>query len=128
MCVYSMVVDHYTDKWRPMVPPYQPQPSVVIPPVVVQPLISEEELAEFRRLLERAREYDRRMNQPDCELESKKQILRDLADKLGVKVDFLDDAPAAVSGTYTLPAPQGATFVSDNLAYCGATGSSEGYC
>ena len=44
---------------------------------------------EFRKLLERAREYDRRHNQPDCELESKRQEILRLAESLGVKIDFV---------------------------------------
>ena len=51
-----------------------------------QPGISPEEVAEFHELLRRAREYDKKNNEPDCELESKKQRVRDLAKELGVEV------------------------------------------
>jgi hypothetical protein len=75
MCVVSMVMDHYLDKWRPPAPPY--------------PMPTPAELEEFRRLLERAREYDRAHGQPDCGLEEKRRRVRELAESLGVKVDFV---------------------------------------
>ena len=73
MCVYSMIADHYLDKWKQLPPvrydPLYPQPySPVVVPVVVPrpavPAISQEELDEFRKLLRRARAYDRKNNEP----------------------------------------------------------------
>ena len=92
MCVYSMVTDHYWEKWNK--PPYIPiTPAVPVPPVMVPqiivPQISQEEIDEFRKLLERAREYDKKHGEPDCELEEKKKRVRELAESLGVKIDFL---------------------------------------
>jgi hypothetical protein len=83
-----MVMDHKWDDWtrkyvQPVTPPSPYQPFVT------PPLPTPAEIDEFRRLLERAREYDKRNNEPDCELESKRQKLRDLADMLGVKIDFV---------------------------------------
>jgi hypothetical protein len=90
-----MVSDHFYDKWKdrgwdttggsigPLT--YPPLPSGK----PLQPLITQEEIAEFRKLLERAREYDRKHNEPDCELAEKKKRLQDLANQLGVKIDFL---------------------------------------
>ena len=85
MCVVSMVMDHYHDKWRPLVPQPLPYPYPVPAPSPITPA----EVEEFRKLLERAREYDRKNNEPDCELEEKRKKVKDLADALGVKVDFL---------------------------------------
>ena len=82
MCIVSMIMDHYSDKWRQ----YQiPGPSFIIE----QPQITKAELDEFRQLLERAREYDRKHNQPDCELEEKRQRVKDLAKELGVEIEFV---------------------------------------
>ena len=106
MCVVSMVMDHYREKWIPLVPsdpwtqpytwPIQPEPNKPIDVGELAkllkpqtPAITPEEIAEFRRLLERAREYDKRHNEPDCELDSKKQTLLDLAKQLGVEINFL---------------------------------------
>lgn len=84
MCVVSMIMDHYRDKWAPMVPQ---QPFVW--PVPYTPPITPEEIAEFRRLLDRAREYDRRNNEPDCELEEKKEAIRKIAKALGIEIGQL---------------------------------------
>ena len=76
-----MIMDHYYDKWQ-QIPPIWPASPII------QPAISPEEVAEFKKLLERAREYDRKHNQPDCELAEKKAKVKDLAEKLGVEIDF----------------------------------------
>jgi hypothetical protein len=100
MCVVSMVMDHYWDKWRE----YQPWTAPVTPygpyvpdgprkhfPASAPALspITPAEIAELRKLLERAREYDRKNNEPNCELEEKRERLKKLAEKLGVKIDFV---------------------------------------
>lgn len=92
MCVVSMVMDHYWDKWNKPQPVQQPfpfNPYPVMPQIVPQPQITPEEVAEFKRLLERAREYDKKHNEPDCELEEKKSRIKQLADSLGVDINFL---------------------------------------
>ena|SRR5271166_5403652 len=103
MCVTSMIYDHYNDKYPFTVPqpytPYVPLPS--IPPTPTQwiftPPLTAEEIADFRKdmiemkkLLERAREYDRRTGQADCELAEKKDKIKKLAEALGVDVSFVD--------------------------------------
>lgn len=94
MCVVSMIYEHYTEKWQQS--PYQlPQftptiaPNVTIGPVTFVSPITPEEIAEFRKLLERAREYDKRNNEPDCELDEKRVALKTLAEQLGVEIAFL---------------------------------------
>jgi P2-related tail formation protein len=86
MCVMSLVVDHYYDKWQqqPTVPPLT-YPSVI---TINQPQIPQADIDEFYKLLEKAREYDRKHNQPDCELQSKKDRLTALAKELGVEINF----------------------------------------
>jgi hypothetical protein len=91
MCVYSMIMDHRYDEWTrkylPPSEPYGPTPNPFSPQTPTQ-----EEIDEFRRLLERAREYDRIHNEPDCEVEEKKKLLRELAKKLGIedKISFIN--------------------------------------
>ena len=96
MCTVSMVMEHYGDNWRrrywPDVAP-QTQPLVWPPIKVPQMLPTQQELDEFRRLLDRAREYDKRNAEPDCELAEKRQLLLDMAKKLGVDIGFVN-APA----------------------------------
>lgn len=95
MCVVSMIFDHYHDKWsqRPPAQPYPwPFPYSVpdsMKPLPLQPAITPEEIEEFRKLLARAREYDKRNNEPDCELEEKRKKVKELAEALGVKINFL---------------------------------------
>ena len=94
MCVVSMVMDHQWDEWNRryhspdgwITKPFLPPASVPAVPVAVP---TKDEIEEFRRLLDRAREYDRKNNEPDCELEEKKQKLLDLAKQLGVDINFL---------------------------------------
>lgn len=93
MCVVSMIMDHYGDDWQKRWEEYERQRREAEksnPPVPIRvPMPSQQELEEFRRLLERAREYDKRNNEPDCELDSKKQKLLDLAKQLGVEISFV---------------------------------------
>lgn len=86
MCVYSMIADHYRQKWEPLV---QPLIFPQYPPVA--PAISPEEVAELRELLRKAREYDKRHSEPECELEEKKVALKKIAEALGVNVSFIDE-------------------------------------
>lgn len=92
MCAVSMIMDHFGEKWGQIgqPPPNWPPPTNPSPyQQLGSPQITPQEIAEFRKLLERARKYDKENNQPDCELEQKKQLVRDLAEKHGIKIDFL---------------------------------------
>lgn len=99
MCVVSMVMDHYREQWEPRVVPLQTWPSYPLGgagisqpaniTIIQQPAISAAEIDEFRKLLDRAREYDKRNNEPDCELEEKKQAIKTIAERLGVEISFL---------------------------------------
>lgn len=90
MCVYSMIADYYQDKWKKLWEnvPYVPPTTLPAPIIFPQPQITQEELKEFRELLERAKKYDKENNQKDCELDSKKETLRQLAKQLGVEIEF----------------------------------------
>lgn len=78
MCVYSMMADHYIDKWRPG------QPLPIWDPPQTVPGPTKEQMEKLIKLLEAAKEMDKAAGEPDCELEDKKRILRELAEKLGV--------------------------------------------
>lgn len=82
MCALSMVADAKNVEWENR---YFPQPTITS--TIAFP--TQVEIDEFRRLLERARQYDIEHNQPDCELDEKKKKLLKLAGKLGVEIDFL---------------------------------------
>jgi hypothetical protein len=90
MCAVSMVMDGKFDDWyRRYSVPAGPDWTVPLPPPPVVPLPTPLEVEEFRRLLERAREYDRRNGEPDCEMDEKRRKLKSLAEQLGVEIDFV---------------------------------------
>lgn len=82
MCVVSMVSDHYYDKWKPVEPWPQQVPNC-------QPFIPYQDLEEFRKLLERAREYDKQHNQPECANTEKFRKLKELLKEAGHIIDDL---------------------------------------
>ncbi len=103
MCVYSMISDHYAGKWLGRIcKPYKVNPEPYVFPgwptaiPAVQPLVAKEDLdeikrevAELKELLKKSRKYDEKTGQPDCGLEDKKKLLRELAERLGVDLGEL---------------------------------------
>jgi hypothetical protein len=113
-----MIVDHYGEKWRKIIsePPYAPSvpfpnPQPLKLPDILPPLpeqgsgdqsrpsennpVTQEDLDKIRRdiqdlkdLLKRAKEYDEKTGQPDCELDEKKRRLKEIADMVGVDIEF----------------------------------------
>ncbi len=95
MCVVSMIIDHYGEKWGKKqpgdyLPTINPWPSGVSPSQImpVTSIPTKEEIDEFYDLLRKAREYDKKNNEPDCEMEEKKQKLLKLAEELGITIRF----------------------------------------
>lgn len=92
MCVVSMIAEHYNDKWRISPKPFEwgetPKPLPKFP--------TKEELDDFWRLYERAKEYDRKNHEPDCETKEKMDNLVKLAKELGVG----DEVKKILDGTY----------------------------
>jgi hypothetical protein len=87
MCVVSMIGDHYNDKWNP---PYQP--SVTYTWTTVGPTQEEfdnlkKEVIEMKELLKKAKIYDEKSNEPDCEMEEKMNFLREVAKLVDVDLD-----------------------------------------
>lgn len=86
MCVVSMIMEHQWDKWNKRYEPFIPsrpfKPTMPPPP-------TDEEIEEFRKLIERAKEYDKKNNEPECENEKKRQLLLDLAKQLGIEINFI---------------------------------------
>ena len=101
MCVVSMVGDHYNDKWRlpdywrehypslpgPTISPKQPEQQIPLDFDKVSRVEFEalkREVQEMKALLERAVEYDKRNNEPHCEVEDKVALLKKVAEMVGV--------------------------------------------
>lgn len=100
MCILSMVIDHQHDMWKDRLVPTTPYTlpiewngSGTVSTITVEPPITQREIREFRELLRRAREYDAKHNQPDCEMAEKKERLKALLEQLQVTVEdlFNDD-------------------------------------
>ena len=111
MCIVSFVGDYYKDKWpwiepyinpdkQPIPFPYKfpdpPEKPKEIPDITdwFKPQVSREEfdklkkeVEEMKELLKRAKEYDEKNNEPDCEIEDKMRILREVARLVGIDLD-----------------------------------------
>ena len=114
MCVVSMVGDHYNDKWKdndlikkmqqpytwpstgtPLNPYPYTQPNAA-PNQLQQPITGpskfefeqlRKEVLEMKELLKRAVEYDKKNNEPHCEIEEKMATLKSVAKLFGVNLD-----------------------------------------
>jgi hypothetical protein len=103
MCVVSFIGDSYGDSnswpWKPG----RPSPP---PPQVPQPFRKDwndfidsigqvaeidslkKRVADLEELIRKGKVFDAETGQPDCELESKKESLRKIAQELGVEITF----------------------------------------
>jgi len=98
MCVVSMVLDHYRDRWYERYP-FIPQTA---PTITIAPQVTREEFEAFRRefadmveLLKKAKIYDERTGQPDCEMDEKVEAIRRIAKVMGVDIDSVIASKAA---------------------------------
>ncbi len=80
MCTISMITDHYSERWT-----HPPTEWITLPS---GPQIPQSDVDEFYKLLDRAREYDKAHNQPDCELSEKQAALKKIAREYGVEIVF----------------------------------------
>lgn len=86
MCVVSMVIDQYSQWWWQR----QQQPQIVpgaYPTVIPsKPQLTDEEVKQFREMVARAKQYDIDNDEPNCEMDEKKQRIRKYAKELGVEL------------------------------------------
>lgn len=102
MCVTSMVGDHYIHKWEPREwwPPIQPvfvpnsaPNGIPLSPVAAPAITREEfdalkrEVIDMKELLKRAAKYDADNGEPQCETDSKMEVLRRVAKLVGVDIE-----------------------------------------
>lgn len=95
MCVVSMVMDHFNDKWDK--PQYDPLRQYInnvrgfnqveLDRLKVDFENLKKEVEEMKALLKRAKLYDEANNEPNCELETKMTMLRKIAEIVGVDLD-----------------------------------------
>lgn len=87
MCTVSMVGDHYSETFP------QRYEWMKVTPIELPTEVSREEferlkadVEDMKSLLERAKEYDERTGQPNCEMEEKMRLLREIAKAVGVEL------------------------------------------
>ena len=89
MCVVSNVGDDWTRQVLPTIwPPQQPIPSYpVVKPIFVPREDFDrlkEEVEQLKKRLEEAHAYDVANDEPNCHMDEKVQIIRKIAEALGV--------------------------------------------
>lgn len=94
MCVYSMVVDHYNDKWKKQIENLPPNTWPSSTQAYTIPAITKEEfeelkkdVAELKIWLKEALDYDERIDQSGCENDEKIETLKELAKQLGLDIE-----------------------------------------
>lgn len=93
MCVVSMVGDFFDEHWKqkPWVSsPNNPNESYKIDFTLVTRAEFEALKTEVRilkELLVKAKEYDTKNNEPNCSMEHKVKLLKEIAKQLGVELD-----------------------------------------
>lgn len=87
MCVVSMVGDYYSEKWKVSPPGYVG--PLLIPNVATKQDLEElkKEVIDMKELLKKAIEYDKKNNQPHCETEEKIELMRKVAEMVGVDLN-----------------------------------------
>ena len=89
MCTFSMIADD----WIKRRPEIQTLPSLPALTQTQDPALKKQvadlrkEVTELKDLLRAAKKYDSATGQPDCELQEKVEIIRRVADLVGVPLD-----------------------------------------
>lgn len=87
MCTVSMIGEHFGEKFtQPDYPQIWTRPAAAVSREEFDRLRADVE--EMKKLLLRAKDYDRRSGQPDCEMADKVALLKKVAEFVGV--DLLD--------------------------------------
>src|SRR5690348_2768046 len=92
MCVVSSMGDHFQKKWTDPQNPLFPytQPGTGVTQFPISPVSAEEfnalkkEVEEMKAILIRAKLYDIKNNEPNCEMEDKVELLKRVAKLFGV--------------------------------------------
>lgn len=84
MCMVSFVGSHYDDRWRPQVQPFTTVQTWITNVTREEFEALRSEVAEMKELLIAAKRIDEVTGQPDCEMEEKVDLLRRVAEAVGV--------------------------------------------
>lgn len=89
MCVISMIMDHYQDKYKEYPWVIHDTGTVFLNPPTRQEFDAlRQDVLEMKELLKKAKIYDEKNNQPNCEDPKKVEFIRKLAKELGVELDI----------------------------------------
>lgn len=91
MCIVSMIGDQwgqdFPQKW-PQYPPYTPGQTYVIETIPRHEFEAlKKEVEELKKLLLAAKKYDEATGQPDCEMDKKVEMIKAIAEALGVDME-----------------------------------------
>lgn len=88
MCIVSNISDYWQRNLLPMYPSLPVQPSFPIPEISrIEFEALKLEVAELKKLLTAAKEFDEATGQLDCEMEQKVKFLKQIASAVGVSMD-----------------------------------------
>jgi hypothetical protein len=99
-----MIGDHYDEKWWPQIKPQPLDPVNPFPGITKTTITTDtlerwlapskkefdalkKEVEEMKKLLQKALEYDKRNNEPHCEMEDKVALLKKVAELVGVSLE-----------------------------------------
>lgn len=86
MCVVSMIGDHFQEKWTQpnyeWIKYYINDPNTPVSKLEFEAL--KKEVEEMKQLLIKAKKYDEKNNEPNCEMENKVKFLKLVAEAMGV--------------------------------------------
>lgn len=89
MCVVSFIGDYYKDKWeqKPNFPTYPTGTYFPAGPSQQEFDQLKKEVLEMKELLIKAKIYDEKNNEPNCEMEDKIEFLKQVAKLVGIDLD-----------------------------------------
>lgn len=88
MCVYSMIGDHYNDKWHQQYTWVDSNTNKIVEYATKEDLEElKRDVAEMKALLKRAKIYDEEHGEPDCQKDEKIALLRKIAELVGVDLE-----------------------------------------
>lgn len=79
MCTVSMIGDHFNEKWKG---PYDDGAFNNVTRLEFELL--RRDVLEMKELLKKALEYDKKNNEPDCQIEEKMEFLKKMAELFNV--------------------------------------------
>lgn len=93
MCVVSMIMDHYQEKFKPYIYPTV-SPDMIRPLTEIPLLVTrgefdqlKKDVAEMKELLKKAQLYDQKNNEPDCGLEDKIELMKKIGQLVGIDLE-----------------------------------------